>query len=273
MWKLVVQFVYQVVALLPAELCPPSGLSSMGSHRVGHDWRDLAAAAAGDRKRGSNRMRQWAGLRELGFPKVFWHYKFLYTMYPACLVNIFKFELGFSYRLKTKKSLKTVWMVHNCERHNRNVFASKAPDTFRLLSKWPWSVDHKYLTGSQVRLCFDFSYSLLERKACGFLNIKNMVFHSLDLEENSSQCPCSWINNAKAAYVLKMWLWATGFWPCWCGIQTFISVTVPKGFTWQSVLTACYCWDLDMTDEIDKSQAIQPRGKGNIKFSLSGTIQ
>ena len=24
----------------------PGGLSSMGSHRVGHDWRDLAAAAA-----------------------------------------------------------------------------------------------------------------------------------------------------------------------------------------------------------------------------------
>ena len=24
----------------------PSGLPSMGSHRVGHDWRDLAAAAA-----------------------------------------------------------------------------------------------------------------------------------------------------------------------------------------------------------------------------------
>ena len=25
----------------------PGGLPSMGSHRVGHDWRDLAAAAAG----------------------------------------------------------------------------------------------------------------------------------------------------------------------------------------------------------------------------------
>ena len=118
-----------------------------------------------------------------------------------------------------------------------------------------------------------FFFSLLEKKGCGFLNIKNMVFHSLDLEENSSQCTCSWINNSKAAYVLKMWLWETGFWPCWCIIQTFISVTVPEGFTWQSVLRACYCWDLDMTDEIDKSQAIQPRGKGNIKFSLSGTIQ
>ena len=152
-----------LVALLPAELCPPSGLPSMGSHRVGHDWCDLAAAA-GERKRGSNRMRQWAGLRELSFPKVFWHYKFLYTMYPACLVNIFKFELGFSYRLKTKKSLKTVWMVHNCERHNRNVFASKAPDTFRLLSKWPWSVDHKYLTRSQVCLWFVFFQSSGEKR-------------------------------------------------------------------------------------------------------------
>ena len=25
----------------------PGGLPSMGSHRIGHDWRDLAAAAAG----------------------------------------------------------------------------------------------------------------------------------------------------------------------------------------------------------------------------------
>ena len=25
---------------------PPGGLPSMGSHRVGHDWSDLAAAAA-----------------------------------------------------------------------------------------------------------------------------------------------------------------------------------------------------------------------------------
>ena len=29
----------------------PCGLPSMGSHRVGHDWSDLAAAAAGQRKR------------------------------------------------------------------------------------------------------------------------------------------------------------------------------------------------------------------------------
>ena len=26
----------------------PGGLPSMGSHRVGHDWRDLAAAATGN---------------------------------------------------------------------------------------------------------------------------------------------------------------------------------------------------------------------------------
>ena len=32
----------------------PVGLSSVGSHRVGHDWRDLAAAAAGEHGR-----RQW----------------------------------------------------------------------------------------------------------------------------------------------------------------------------------------------------------------------
>ena len=29
----------------------PGGLLFMGSHRVGHDWRDLAAAAAGDVQR------------------------------------------------------------------------------------------------------------------------------------------------------------------------------------------------------------------------------
>ena len=28
----------------------PGGLPSMGSHRVGHDWSDLAAAAAGNKR-------------------------------------------------------------------------------------------------------------------------------------------------------------------------------------------------------------------------------
>lgn len=136
----------------------------------------LSCVALGDRKRGSNRTRQWASLRELGFPEVFWHYRFLYTMYPACLVNIFKFELDFSHRLKIKKSLKLVWMVHNCERHNRNVFASKAPDTFRLLSKWPWSVDNKYLTGSQVRLWFVFLIQSSGEKRLWFFKYKKTCF-------------------------------------------------------------------------------------------------
>ena len=29
-------------------MAEPGGLPSMGSHRVGHDWNDLAAAAAAD---------------------------------------------------------------------------------------------------------------------------------------------------------------------------------------------------------------------------------
>ena len=33
----------------------PGGLPSMGSHRVGHDWRDLAAAAAYMEKRRSQK--------------------------------------------------------------------------------------------------------------------------------------------------------------------------------------------------------------------------
>ena len=36
----------------------PGGLPSMGSHRVEHDWRDLAAAAAA-RKRKEGRMERW----------------------------------------------------------------------------------------------------------------------------------------------------------------------------------------------------------------------
>ena len=36
-----------VLALRIPGIGEPGGLPSMGSHRVGHDWRDLAAAAAG----------------------------------------------------------------------------------------------------------------------------------------------------------------------------------------------------------------------------------
>ena len=32
-------------------MAEPGGLPSMGSHRVGHDWNDLAAAAAADTRR------------------------------------------------------------------------------------------------------------------------------------------------------------------------------------------------------------------------------
>ena len=38
-------------------MAEPGGLPSMGSHRVGHDWRDLAAAAAACQyKRKNNRL-------------------------------------------------------------------------------------------------------------------------------------------------------------------------------------------------------------------------
>ena len=42
----------------------PGGLQSMGSHRVGHDWSNLAAAAALEWvaipfSRGSSRLRDW----------------------------------------------------------------------------------------------------------------------------------------------------------------------------------------------------------------------
>ena len=48
----------------------PGGLSSLGSHRVGHDWSDLAAAAAaagigGRRGRGRQRMRWLDGITDL----------------------------------------------------------------------------------------------------------------------------------------------------------------------------------------------------------------
>ena len=42
----------------------PGGLPSMGSHRVGHDWRDLAAAAAVDKEALHWwRIDKWFGLR------------------------------------------------------------------------------------------------------------------------------------------------------------------------------------------------------------------
>ena len=43
----------------------PRGLPSMGSHRVGHDWSDLAAAAAASR----NQIKNWLDLMN-EFPKV-----------------------------------------------------------------------------------------------------------------------------------------------------------------------------------------------------------
>ena len=44
----------------------PSGLPSVGSHRVGHDWSDLAAAAAG--------VPHISGLKQyLSVPNIFWN--------------------------------------------------------------------------------------------------------------------------------------------------------------------------------------------------------
>ena len=37
---------FSVLALRIPEMGEPGGLPSMGLHRVGHDWSDLAAAAA-----------------------------------------------------------------------------------------------------------------------------------------------------------------------------------------------------------------------------------
>ena len=41
----------------------PGGLLSMGSHRVGHDWSDLAAASMGEEKENfcwEKKMNQWS---------------------------------------------------------------------------------------------------------------------------------------------------------------------------------------------------------------------
>lgn len=163
--------------------------------------------------------------RELGFPEVFWHYRFLYTMYPACLVNIFRpSELDFSHRLKIKKSLKLVWMVHNCERHTVMSLQVRLliPSGFSAMTL---SVDNKYLTGSQVSWFVFLIQSSGEKRLC--FKYKNMS--CLDLEENLIH-PCLWIKNSKAVYVLQDRLWAIDSWPCWCVIETFINVTVPKGF-------------------------------------------
>ena len=44
----------------------PDGLPSMGSHRVRHDWSDLAAAAAENNKEGQEGLVQWTMLRYWG---------------------------------------------------------------------------------------------------------------------------------------------------------------------------------------------------------------
>ena len=49
----------------------PGGLLSMGSHRVGHDWSDLAAAAAGSERRESGSLHE---KREKGFTSAFYQW-------------------------------------------------------------------------------------------------------------------------------------------------------------------------------------------------------
>ena len=61
---------YSVLAWRIPGTAEPGGLSSLGSHRVGHDWSDLAAAAAaagigGRRRRGRQSMRWLDGITDL----------------------------------------------------------------------------------------------------------------------------------------------------------------------------------------------------------------
>ena len=58
----------------------PGGLPSMGSHRVGHDWSDLATAAAGFdgmlfKKCISVFNKRERGLKGKVFSETFWFYK------------------------------------------------------------------------------------------------------------------------------------------------------------------------------------------------------
>ena len=48
-----------VLAWKIPETGEPGGLPSMGSHRVGHDWSDLAAAAAANRCKFSNSLDRY----------------------------------------------------------------------------------------------------------------------------------------------------------------------------------------------------------------------
>ena len=58
----------------------PGGLPSMGSHRVGHDWSNLAAAAAEYCVNIHNKMNKIKNLKMAGYGKDVEQWKFLYIV-------------------------------------------------------------------------------------------------------------------------------------------------------------------------------------------------
>ena len=120
----------------------PGGLPSMGSHRVGHDWSDLAAAAAVQiiffswesldfrslRPYRDQALRQDCGSTAGSTNPL------LPFVYPKDIQNVYS-----SHDQKTKKSY---WKYHNAWANNEGLWLF-AVGTESPLTLWFWNVDLK----------------------------------------------------------------------------------------------------------------------------------
>lgn len=175
-------------------------------------------------------------------------------MYLGCLFNNLKFEIGLSHPLKTKKTLKLGLKVLKSETHY-SIFPGASANGLGGLTT-------NISQGHNSVFDFFFPVSLLERKDCGFKS-RMTIFIAWIREKLWSGFPAH-------EWVIQR--------PLLCGrggissdadsvasvTQAFIHVPAPRELVWLCAL----CWGLALTNKIDKSLAIQPRGKGDITFRL-----
>ena len=135
----------------------PGGLPSMGSHRVGHDWSDLAAAAAGltldpcwlhpPECRPESCPGGWAGLQKVRVCSCFWPWK-MASMERRMPTNLFMP----SRCVRTNKKWVWKWRIWGQPCAMCNLITSHCPACtcvsaqslgFIWLFETPWTVDHQ----------------------------------------------------------------------------------------------------------------------------------